>query len=334
MFDNISFKLENFSRNQFDNLVADNIDSGFINRDISFGKERHMISWGNLRLEYFPSKRTIWIKNSIHKFYNSQIANWGEYNHDDYTYEKFVETVDFFCGVLNCYPKDLKLFGKFEYGLNVTLKYRPFEIANRFESIVTTASNPFYTVPNKHGKPFERICHFTNYAVKFYDKSKQAQISGKILRYEIASNKVSEIRKLFGIKPDSSATFATLLDKKNWEKCLGKLIDTYHLIRKIPLAKNLTPTEYASVKAFTDPVFMKDHRIILNNDKLYNKVLQNCKDTYYDVLERKGAFFTELRLSFEKKYEELITSKNVDISQKKVQGLNISLDIRINPILS
>jgi hypothetical protein len=331
MFDNISFKLENFSRNQFENFVADNIESEFINRGNSRIGKRYFVNWGNLRIQYYPIQKELWIKNSIHKFYNSKIANWGEYNHDDYTYDKFVETVEFFCGVLNCYPKDLKLFSDFEFGLNVTLKYSPFDIANRFESIVTTASNPFYAVHNPYGKPVERKCYFTNYAVKFYDKSKQAQISGKILRYEIAFNKVSETRKLFGTK---NISLATLLDKSNWEKCLDKLISTYHLIRKIPLAENLTASEYVDVKSYTDSVFMKDHKIILKNDKLYDKVLQSCKATYYDVLERKGAFFTELKLSFEKKYEELITSKNVDIPQKKLQGFNISLDIGINPIFS
>lgn len=331
MFDNISFKLKNFSRSRFDNLLSNNIESNYVNRDLIYGKDRLHIRWKNLRIEYYPHQRELWIKNSIHKFYNAQILNWGEFNHDDYKYSSFKETVEYFCEILECNPSDLKLFGRFEYGLNINLKSNPFEIINRFESIVTTASNPFYTVSNPNGKPFERICHFTDYSVKFYDKSKQAQISGKILRFEIANNKISETRKLLG---KENLSFEDLLDKNNWNKCFTKLIKTYNLVRKVPLAENLTAEEYAYIKAYTDPLLMKDHKAILNNERLYKKVFQHCGKVYYEVLEKKGSFFTELKLSFEKKYEELVKSENADIPQKPIQGFNVSLNISINPVFS
>lgn len=307
MFDNISFRINNFSANRFERLIYHHLNVDFLNRDLSFGRDRHHIKWKNLRLEYYPNQKELWIKNSIHKFYNAQIANWGEYNHDDFTYSRFAEVVNYFCKVLECNAIDLKLFGRFEYGLNINLNIRPFDIISRFDSIVTTSSNQFYTVENQSGKPFERICHFTDYAVKFYDKSRQSQIPGKILRFEIANNKISETRKLFG---KENLSLEDLLDKNNWEKCFNKLIKTYVSVRKTPMAKDLTPEEYAQIKAYTDPLFIKDHKVILKNRNLYNKVFQECKKTYFEVLERKGAFFHDLQLNFEKKYLALIFINN------------------------
>lgn len=331
MFDNISFKLNNFSRGRFDKLLSENIGSNYVNRDLIYGKDRLHIRWKNLRVEYFPIQKELWIKNSIHKFHNAQILNWGEFNHDDYKYSSFKETVEYFCETLECKPSDLKLFGRFEYGLNINLKVNPFEIINRFESIVTTASNPFYTVSNPNGKPFERICHFTDYSVKFYDKSKQAQIDGKILRFEIANNKISETRKLF---EKENLSLEDLLDINNWNKCFFKLLNTYKLVRKIPLAENLTADEYASIKAYTDPLFMKDHKTILKNEYLYKKVIQQCGKVYYEVLARKGSFFDKLQSDFEQKYIDLIEEKIAENEQKNIKGFNVSLNISINPVFS
>lgn len=324
MFDNISFKLENFSKERFYKLVTKHIGANV--NSITYAKSqqggKRYINWENLRIEFYPHSKQLWIKNSIHKFYNTHILNWGAYNHNTFTLANFNETVLFLCNTLDCYPNDLKLFGHFEFGLNIIMNQKPFSIISRFDSIVTTASNPFYVMPNEYGKPIEKRCDFTNYAVKFYDKGKQAQVKGKILRYEFVCKNIEQTRKIFGKLGNEQITLQDLLNVENWHKCYDKLINVFGSIRKTPFADNLSPLEYASVKAYTDTVFMEDHKKILSNKNEYKKVFAECKEVYQTVIQREGTCFVELKEKFKQTFESLILEKN------KIRNVSIELKLQ------
>ena len=101
-------------------------------------------------------------------------------NDDDFTFSKVEATIKYLQVIFNRSISEMKLIGHFEYGVNInTGALKPFDaIIVRYQSIVTTATNPFYVFYNKSGKPYSKFCSFTHYTVKCYDKAKQMGLYG------------------------------------------------------------------------------------------------------------------------------------------------------------
>lgn len=208
------------------------------------GKGHSYFFWHNLRLEYVPYFGEIWIKNSLHKFYNAEVRDIpiGKHNYNEFTLDNLEESIMYLCEIIQRKPKDLKLFGKLEFGININvLPFNPMEIINSYISLNTTRIVPFYVDQPRNGKPFGKSASLTNYRVKFYDKSKQAEIQEKgILRFEICLDGVKTIRQLLN---KAEVTLADLMNQNTFKIMSDKLLSTFSKISKLPIRQDQIPNE-------------------------------------------------------------------------------------------
>lgn len=181
----ISVEINDFDKKEFNNFIENFIHYQPIKR----GNEWYQCNWSNLRISYFPNQRKIKIMNSLHKFFNSEILGIGLINHNDFKKSQVIESVNFLENAFNRPASEIKLIGRFEYGINInTYSINPYDIIERYISSVTTSVNPFYAFYNKYGKPYSKFCSFTNYNIKAYNKSKEAGITdSNIFRFENSS---------------------------------------------------------------------------------------------------------------------------------------------------
>lgn len=211
MVDNLTFYIENFEKQDFNRLMEENIQKLPINRDDNF----YQTDWQNLRIKYFPNQKKIKVYNSLHKFFNSEIVGLGMVNHNEFTMSQVNETINYLESAFNRSAKEMKIMGRFEFGINVnTQSVKPFDIIQRYQSIVTTATNEFNVMYNKNGKSTCKFCSFSHYTVKCYDKMKQMGVSGaNILRYEMVNHSSIKTKQVFA-KDD--VNLEDLLDNNIW----------------------------------------------------------------------------------------------------------------------
>lgn len=130
---------------------------------------------------------------------------------------------------------DFLLSTPIEVGVNIDIVgLTPFEVISRYQSYLAGSSNnAFHTIePIGKGKPIMRKCFFSDYRIKFYDKSKQAKLIGQnILRYELVFNQLRKVRAILGRQ---SLTLETLCERETWT-CFGLyLVKVYKSIKKTP----------------------------------------------------------------------------------------------------
>jgi hypothetical protein len=212
----------------------------------------------NLRIEYLPKSQDLFVRNSLHKFYNAAVSPIpiGVENYNDFNSIQLGKVINYLCVILRRKPSDLELFGRFEYGVNIDIKpHKPMEIMNSYLSLASTYANSFFTEPSRKGKPIGRSCHLSEYHVKFYDKGKQAEISKHgLLRYEIVNGGVGRLKRILG-KP--TVTLEDLLDNTSLQKLSDDLLRVYDLIRKMPVMNSDIPrAEMQELLAFSEPVMM------------------------------------------------------------------------------
>jgi len=253
MFDNISFEIHNYSQSDFETLVAKISCEVVVQRAAKF-----IVNWHNLRINYYPNVHIIKVTNSLHKFYNAEIAKLGAVNYNDFTRSQLIETVSYLEDMFDRKATEMKILGRFEYGLNIhTYDVKPFIIIDRYQSIVTTAKNPFYAQPNPYGKPYGKYCSFTEYTVKFYDKGKEGGVPTKnILRYEIVHHSILKSRAVLG---KHQLTMADLIDEENWKKLFKMLEHTYDRIRMLPF-KTDDIGEYTKILFYSSPTVSNDYK--------------------------------------------------------------------------
>lgn len=266
MYDNVSFRVNNYSIEDFEEFIDR------IGEPVSYGNDKYNCNWYNLRVVYYPNSQTLKVSNSLHKFYNAAVEGLGGFNHNDFTYSQLVKVISLLEKTINRSSVEMKLQGKFEYGLNIdTDKYEPFkDIIERYQSIVTTATNPFYAYFNGSSKPYGKFCPFTDYKVKCYDKGKQLGIQDHILRIEIVHNNVLMTRSVLGMR---SPTMADLLVKENWYKLFEKLNKIYSHIRMLAYPNELTE-EYGKILCYAHATVNKDYK------KVFQKVLPEMKEAH------------------------------------------------------
>lgn len=253
MFDNLGFVIENFRKKDFDCLIQNHVKNSPRNRGDWFQAD-----WSNLRINYFPTYEKLKIQNSIHKFFSDKILSVGSVNHTDFSKNDVAETVAFLENACCRNSSEMKLVGRFEYGLNInTYDLKPFSIIDKYQSIVTTATNPFYAFYNKSGKPYAKFCPFTNYKVKAYDKGKEQQLSNRnILRYEMVHHNVLKTRQVF---KKSDPNLFDLLNIEIWETCFENLLNSYNSIRMLSFPDDGVEN-YAKTLCYSLPAIRKDYK--------------------------------------------------------------------------
>lgn len=258
MFDNASFILEKFEKKDFNRLIEDFVQKNPLER-----VNWLQTDWQNLRINYYPNQKKIKVSNSLHKFYNSEIIGLGMYNHNEYTMSQVNETINYLENALNRSSNKMKILGRFEFGINVnTESVKPFDIIDRYQSLVTTATNSFNLMYNKTGKSTCKFCSFSHYTVKCYDKMKQMGVAGNnILRYEMVHHSSIRTREVFK-KEDIS--LEDLLDNSIWNNCHNRLINSYDSIRMIGFPSDGL-NNYVKSLCYSYSTLNKDYKLQLKN---------------------------------------------------------------------
>lgn len=231
MFDNISLRTQ-YTESDFIKLT----DRIGISAPIDSDKVRFY--YQNLKFDYYPNSNILNIKNSIHKFYNIELNESLKQpvNYDEFQYYKVLATFHYLVdGLLEKAINEVEVSTIFEYGFNLKIeKYTPFEILSRYQSIVNTHSNEFFTVAPQKGKPIQRTCYFSDWRFKGYDKKKQMGLLNafNILRLEIV---FTELRKIKSVLQKENISVADLCDLNMWLALFNFFLTTYDSIRKIPL---------------------------------------------------------------------------------------------------
>lgn len=269
MFDCLSYQIENFEKRDFNRLIENYIQKSPLNKGDWFQTD-----WQNLRINYFPNQNKIKVSNSLHKFYNSEIVGLGTFNHNDFSFGQVNETINHLENAFNRSSKEMKLLGRFEFGLNLnTESIKPFDIIDRYQSIVTTATNSFNLMYNKYGKSTCKFCSFTHYTVKCYDKMKEMGVSGtNTLRFEIVCHSSVKTRQVFGKK---DVSLEDLLDKSIWDNCHNTIINSYDSIRMIGFPSD-GASNYAKTLCYSFATINKDYKRHLKN---VMSELKNAHDT-------------------------------------------------------
>lgn len=306
MIDQINMKAEYFTEREWESflkLIPDEIVRG--SKD-----KRLYVSWKNLRVEFYPISNQLWIRNSIHKFYNAVVKAIpiGQENYDDFTLSALRETVLFICKTFNRRPEDFELFGRLEYGVNIDVSpYSPREdIFDSYISHGTTRINSFYGHPKRKGKVIGSSCYLYEYRVKFYDKSQQAEIQHKgIMRYEICNYRVGRLKRLLG---KTKVTLNDMMLKDTHIEFTRDLLKTYDDIKKLPTEFEDVPLEsMRDLLSYSQPIMIKCYRRQMTKFK-FNQHRVNGKQLLEKYSKSPNSIHLWVREKIAEKIENLINS--------------------------
>lgn len=281
MFDFLSFTINNFSSKDYQVLLDENTNILSVNRGGWF-----QAAWLNLRVNYYPNQQQIKISNSLHKWY-SGTNNLGAVNYNDFSFCNVRDSILKLESAFNRSADEMNLLGRFEYGLNInTYGIRPFDIIDRYLSVVTTASNPFYPFYNKYGKPYSKFCSFTDYNIKAYDKGKESGLSGiNLLRFEIVHHKSSKTKQVFG---KSNVTLQNLTEKSIWDSCFNSLLKSYDSIRMLGFPEDGIE-KYVKTLGYGLPILKKDFKQSLKrlmpDLKEAHEAVKNSEDSPHQLIK-------------------------------------------------
>lgn len=295
MFDCLSFQIENFDKRDFNRLIEDFIQKTPINKG-----DWYQTDFQNLRINYFPNQKKIKVSNSIQKFYNSEIAGLGMVNHNDFTMSQVNEVVNYFETAFNRGASEMKLLGRFEYGINInTESVTPWQIIDRYQSIVTTATNSFNVMYLKSGKSTCKFCSFSHYTIKAYDKLRQMGISGEnILRYEMVNHSSIKTKQVF---KKNDISIEDLLDNSIWENCHNTLINSYDSIRMIGFPSDGV-SNYAKTLCYSFGTLNKDYKHYLR------KVMSELKTAHDTIKNSSSNPHSMVREGLINNYQKLISN--------------------------
>lgn len=250
MIDNVCVKIESFEHkewSQFRNLIEE------ANFTISPSGLREYLDWSNLRITYHPNEKELWIKNSLHKFFNNEVReiSISDCNYNDFTFENLKNTLE--CLSYHFYRplNDFQLFGKVEYGVNISVvPYSPMKIIDSYLSLSNTGNNLFYPMIPSQGRVYGKKSYFTEYSFKVYDKSKQAEIPiNGIMRLECQC-RVTRIKKKLKI---SQFTFLDLTNEKYVEFIKNDFLNCYNNILKTPIEQTINREELMGMLMISSP---------------------------------------------------------------------------------
>lgn len=281
MIDNFSSESHNYPEEKFTKVVEHPMTSNY--RDYG---NRATVDLGNLRITYYPLSRKLTVKNSLHCAYNLFLNDLiqSPVNYNDFSRENFIEIVTLLETILQVSSTDMKLFGRFEAGININIApLNPREFSNSFISIINGATNKFSWANNSRGKPIMRVCHFGDYYVKAYDKSIQAELATKgILRFELVSKGLARTKKILN---KDSPTLHDLTKANTWGKLEDWLINTYDKIIKLPVyEETLKREELLELYAYAEPAIRAFDRKKLSQHQL-NEFRRDCKSKLAQMIQ-------------------------------------------------
>lgn len=240
MYDNMSAKIMGFKKTEwssFKDLLADNsFEFNIVTNSL---QTREYLNWSNLRVEYYPNTEQVWIKNSLHVFFNDIVSEIpiGKENYNDFTIFNLRKTVEFLSSCFNRSLADFEIFGKIEYGVNINVSpYDPSNIIKSYVSISNTSINMFHAMSPKEGRVYGGVSYFTEYKFKVYNKTKQSNNQKKgIMRLECQSE-VSRIKRVCNLK---KITFEEIIKDGVLKVFKNDFMKIYNNISKLPVNQEL-----------------------------------------------------------------------------------------------
>lgn len=171
---------------EVENYLQDNINwltpNSFI--DLSTAQLSDSI-WTNIENMFIKSySKSAFMEGSMHKFYNS-INKRGDQNYSDYCQSQLTDTVGHLKRIFP--PINSACITQLEFGLNLTTTLNPKRIVKDNILMFNYKTPNFYNDYGVNGayKQFKKY----NYWLKVYDKAKQFELEGNILRIELKYKK-------------------------------------------------------------------------------------------------------------------------------------------------
>ena len=179
---------------------------GRINPDTGEQKDgSRAADFKNLKIVLYPSGM-VEVTGSLHKF-----ANNGAHNYDSFTYQRLVQTIGDIMTLLETSPDRVSLHNV-EFGVNISLDTSP----SRFLDNILNYRFKLPEMRMFNGKGYLLQWVQQNYIVKVYDKKHQYQLDTNVLRFEVKTMAMVEVR-----------TLADLLDIAKLRRLGVELCETY-----------------------------------------------------------------------------------------------------------
>lgn len=164
-----------------------------------------------LQFIVYPSGRTI-LHGSFHKYAQGG-SNWG-----DFTYTQFLATVAELCDTFNLDPVSLRLL-QLEAGANFI---PALHTARTLDAIICHREGHAFTpMRSKGGRSLGRVMERDQYSVKVYDKGRQYQRPGDLLRFELKFTKARPFQRL------NIYTLNDLLSQDAWQRLQDRVLAVY-----------------------------------------------------------------------------------------------------------
>ena len=228
---------------------------------------------GNLKLVFKDEK--IYIKNSLQCFYMNN-------NYQSFSYS---QVVDAFNKLNQLVPFNIYEAVVTRLAVGVVIEEDAQKAFNEWKFYMGKPPKPMYEKSKIYGAKF----HLTDYYIKAYDKTFQAQckdstnIGKPYFRYEIEGK-----TKFFNNKTNNVGitTVTDLIDKSKYKKLCGILIDRYQMIEKEPQIdlSELTLKEMRLVASMRDfkikESIRKQHSHTYKKErKIYLKLMRDADNT-------------------------------------------------------
>ena len=206
------------------------------------------------------------LSGSLHRYHND-----GVHNANDFTVGSLLKTI---CNLVECYgiePFKTSL-NNVEFGVNVHL---PFPVTDLLSRLICYRGVPFTKDIANGGIYYQATLR--QYAVKLYDKGRQYNLAGNILRVEIKVLRMQYL-KVKGIELN---TVGDLLDTDTYSQ-LGKLlVDTFQRILfddpTISLDKLTTRKRECLLQGRNPRNWEPVSRETFDNDKNYDRHRKNVQ---------------------------------------------------------
>lgn len=192
------------------------------------------------------SKRTGYVKNSLHKLFNYR-ENSEEQNYNDFSFSKICHEVDYL--TKNIVDAGTTPITQFEFGLNIEIDKLPEMLVRRNFIMHKYKGGSGNTYQGKG--ELKQFSH-DNFFIKVYDKGKQYELAKNVLRFEIKFIKAKEFQPLgiFNIED--------FKDKRNLRslfKCLIGRFDEMIIVDDFDESSIAVINDYHKLCRYTNPNF-------------------------------------------------------------------------------
>lgn len=195
------------------------------------------------------------LRGSLQKFLKGE-------NHSDFTIKEILHSITLLCETFKVEPAQVSIHN-IEIGLNIIPAISAFQLSKRAIAYSNMQFAPMkcYGQDKRH-VGFEACAQ--QYTLKIYDKAKQAQISGNILRYELAVNRMTYLKRL---RP---YTLKDITNKELLEGLMELLLETFaEVVFKEDVNAHLLNTDEKNI--YADCINPKEYAALSNKKRCIRK---------------------------------------------------------------